>query len=121
MARQHYVSKSNVSPEIIAAYIGKAHQLRSQAFIGAIKAMARILTAWNRPDSLNSRLESMPDHVKADLGLPSGLAPALFTEAISRDELSLSPAGSQAAPAFRSTEVAASAQPDLHHGQRLAA
>ena len=80
-----------------------------------------MLAAWNRRDSLNSRLESMSDHVKADLGLPLGLAPELFTAALRRDELSLSPAGSQAAPAFRNAEASPPANLNIHPDQYLAA
>ena len=82
-----------LSPGAMDAHVRKAHELRSQAFRAALKGAGRAVAGWKRPEAINHRFETMPEHLLADMGIARDPAADLLAGARNDN----APAGGQAA------------------------
>ncbi len=105
MSTNVYDFQAEITRSDINAGIRRAHVLRSQfiaaALSGALRKSIAALTAWNRQYNQARRLVNLPDYLLKDMGIERHQIESVVSGALSRDPLSLSPAGSpSSSPAF---------------------
>ncbi len=105
----------------IDAGIRRARRLRSQYLTALLTGLVKKIIGWNREYALQRRLENMPDYLLKDIGIRRDQVGAIVSGSLRRDPLSLSPAGSQSAPAFQGVSTPVAENSNSEPDRRLAA
>ena len=105
MSGNIYDFQPEITRSDINAGIRRARLLRSQFIAAALSRAFRksieAVIAWNRQYNQARHLVNLPDYLLKDMGIERHQIESLVSGALSRDSLSLSPAGSpSSSPAF---------------------
>ncbi|MCH7937958.1 MAG: hypothetical protein IH994_12860 [Proteobacteria bacterium] len=121
MTRERTTTSPSIERYAIDAGIRRAHQLRSQYLKALLTGLVKKIVGWNRKYALRRRFDNMPEYLLKDIGIERDQVGALVSGDLRRDPLSLSPAGSQSAPAFQGVSAPVAENSNSEPDRQLAA